>query len=68
MPAHLPYHLTEIARWQANLGNRFSYVFGNMPPEPHNTWTPWTISLEKVERALDHVLGLVNSGELAAVT
>ncbi len=63
MPAHLPYHLTEIARWQTNLGNRFAYVFGETPPEGDDSYTPWTVSLDKVERALDRMMELTTRGE-----
>lgn len=66
MPPHLPYHLTEIALWQADLGNRFAYVWGDMPPGPHNIRTPWTVAIDKVERALDRMLELVRSGASTA--
>ena len=65
VPAHMPYKLVEMAQWQADLGNRFAYVLGEMPPEPHNTLTPWTVSLAKVERALDRMMELVQSSEPA---
>jgi hypothetical protein len=65
MPPHVPFHLTEIALWQADLGNRFAYVMGDMPPEPHRIDTPWTISLDKVERALDRMLRLIEQSQLA---
>ncbi len=65
VPAHMPYKLVEMAQWQADLGNRFAYVMGEMPREPHHSRTPWTISLDKVERALDRMMELVQSREAA---
>ena len=65
IPAHMPYKLVEIAQWQADLGNRFAYVTGEMPAEPHNTRTPWTVSLDKLERALDRMMELVQSSQVA---
>ncbi len=59
MPAHLPIHLEEMAFWQAQCGNRFAYVPGEIPAEVDSYWTPWTISLERVEQALDHVMKLL---------
>jgi hypothetical protein len=63
MPAHLPFHLMETAMWQAGCGNRFAYVYGETPPGPYTPRTPWTISIEKVERALDRMLALIGTGE-----
>lgn len=62
MPAHLPYHLVETALWQADCGNRFAYVLGETPPEPHGSLTPWTISLPKLETALDRMLEAIAAG------
>ncbi len=65
LPAHLPFHLVETALWQADLGNQFAYVLGEPPPEPHDPSTGWTVSLAKVERALDRMLEFVSRGEAA---
>ncbi len=65
MPAHRPHHLGEIARWHTDRGARFAYVLGEMPPAPHGRSTPWTVSLDKVERALDRMMELVASREAA---
>ena len=36
-------------------------------PEPHHSRTPWTLSLDKVERALDRMMELISSeGEAKA--
>ena len=66
MPQHRPYHLTEVARWQTNLGNRFAYVFGEPPPKNFGRATPWSVSLDKVELALDRMMQLVTSGAATA--
>ncbi|HEX4095466.1 MAG TPA: glycosyltransferase family 61 protein, partial [Caulobacteraceae bacterium] len=63
MPGHRPQNLAEFAQWQVDCGNRFAYVLGDIPPEPHVSYTPWTIPLDKVERALDGMMQLVSSGE-----
>lgn len=65
MPAHRPHHLGEIARWHTDRDARFAYVLGEMPPEPHDRFTPWTVSLKKLERALDRVMELIRSDEPA---
>ena len=65
MPSHLPRHLQEMALWQGDWGNRFAYVLGE-PAEPGSLTAPWTLSLEKVERALDRMMELISSqGALA---
>ena len=61
MPAHLPHHLGEIGRWHTDRGARFAYVLGEPVAQPHHSHTPWTVSLDKVERALDRMMEVISS-------
>jgi|WetSurMetagenome_2_1015567.scaffolds.fasta_scaffold51596_1 hypothetical protein len=58
MPPHRAIYLNEFAQWQVDCGNRFAYVRGDPFTEPHDISTPWTVSLDKVERALDRFMDL----------
>ena len=67
VPSHLPYHLEEMALWQGQWGNRFAYVLGEKPAGRRRSSTPWTVSLDKVERALDRMMELVSAAEPAEI-
>lgn len=59
MPMHMPYYMTELAMWYAELGLRFAYVSGVTPPNSDSFRAPWTAPLDRVEQALDRVMKLV---------
>jgi Flp pilus assembly protein TadD len=60
LPSNTPFHLTEIALWQGDLGQRFAYVWGQSLPDDRvglsKKHAPWIAPLDKVDRALDLVL------------
>jgi hypothetical protein len=60
MPPHNPFQLTEIMLWHGDLDLRCAYVPG-APAGEGRSDMPWTVPIDRVERALAAVLELIEA-------
>lgn len=65
LPDHTQHHLAEIALWHGDLGLRFGYLWGQSLPDlqigASGRHGPWTAPLDRLDQAIDTILGLVAS-------
>ena len=63
LPDNTRHHLTEVALWHGDLGMRFAYVWGESLPDIRlglgQRHAPWIAPLDRLERAIDKVLELI---------